>query len=148
MTNNNNPKAIELSYFRLSLLSYLKDTHPDKADDHAFIRLRADLAAETYSACIKQGMTHFEAGEAAAIELFRGLHFSIYNTLVDILWEEFSGEIPEEEARSTALRLLPLCAHITGKYTLSDDFAHTPEYDLFYAELTETVQILIEYGLI
>ena len=48
----------ELSYFRLSLLSYLRDTHPDKATDQEFIAVRGDAAALGYSQAIKEGHTH------------------------------------------------------------------------------------------
>lgn len=80
-------------------------------------------------------------------ELCRGLHFSPYNTLVNILWREFEAEIPEDTARQAALRLLPLCRGVLEKYDLTDDFADTPDYELFYTELTGTVQILLEDGI-
>jgi len=38
----------KLSYFRLSLLSYLRDSHPHLANDAAFIATRGDAAAEAY----------------------------------------------------------------------------------------------------
>lgn len=37
-----------------------------------------------------------EAEAAASDELYRRLHFSPYNTLVHILWDEFASEVPEE----------------------------------------------------
>jgi len=46
-----------------------------------------------------------------------------------------------------ALRLLPLCRGVLEKYDLTDDFADTPDYELFYTELTGTVQILLEDGI-
>lgn len=137
----------ELSYYGLSLLSYLKDSHPALASDGEFIAGRADSAAEAYSRAIRSGRNHIEAEEAAREELFRGLHFSPYNTLVNILWREFEAEIPEEAARQAALRLLPLCRGVLDKYDLRDDFAGTPDYESLYTELTGTVQILLEDGL-
>ena len=137
----------ELSYYGLSLLSYLKDSHPALAADREFIAGRADSAAEAYSRAIRSGRNHIEAEEAAREELFRGLHFSPYNTLVHILWREFETEIPEEAARQAALRLLPLCRGVLDKYDLRDDFAGTPDYESLYTELTGTVQILLEDGL-
>ena len=50
-------------------------------------------------------------------------------------------------ARQAALRLLPLCRGVLEKYDLTDDFADTPDYELFYTELTGTVQILLEDGI-
>ena len=112
-----------------------------------FIAERADSAAEVYSRTIRAGRTHVEAEEAAREDLFHGLHFSPYNTLVNVLWNEFAAEIPEKSARRVALLLLPLCREVLVKYDFSDDFAATPAYDLFYTELTGTVQILLEDGI-
>ncbi len=170
MTKNNQTPKSELSYYGLSLLSFLKDSHPDRVNDRAFISERADRAAEVYSETIQSGLTHIEAEERASAELYRGLHFSPYNTIINILWEEFSDEIPEDNARDVALRLLPLCSEVLAKYsesreinqagldlseahpvfykyTLTDDFADTLQHDMLYTELTGTIQILLEDGL-
>ena len=118
----------ELSYYGLSLLSYLKDSHPELIAESEFIAERADSAAQAYSEAIRSGCNHIEAEEIAREELCRGLHFSPYNT-------------------QAALRLLPLCRGVLEKYDLTDDFADTPDYELFYTELTGTVQILLEDGI-
>lgn len=138
-----------MSYYGLSLLSYLRDSHPMLADDTAFIADRADRAAEAYSDAIRAGSTHTDAEAAASDELYRRLHFSPYNTLVHILWDEFASEVPEEAARAVALRLLalPVFRDVLAKYDLTDDFAATPEYESLYTELTGTVQILLEHGI-
>lgn len=107
----------ELSYYGLSLLSYLKDSHPELIAESEFIAERADSAAQAYSEAIRSGCNHIEA------------------------------EIPEDTARQAALRLLPLCRGVLEKYDLTDDFADTPDYELFYTELTGTVQILLEDGI-
>lgn len=147
MRNKKNKAGKELSYYGLSLLSFLEENHPDRVSDTAFIGERAEAAAETYSNAIKDELTHIEAGELASSALFRGLHFSTYNTLVNILWNEFSDEIPEERANEIALQILPLCSEVLDKYTLSDDFAGTSQYNELYTHLTGTVQILLEDGL-
>lgn len=137
----------ELSYFRLSLLSYLRDTHPDKAIDYDFIAVRGDAAALSYSQAIKSGHTHDEAEAISSNVLYEGLYFSTYRTLVTILWEEFSEEIDPSQAEDITMELLPLLIDIIQKYSLSDDFADTPEYNQFYTELTGEIQILLENGL-
>ncbi|WP_283687838.1 DUF1896 family protein [Dysgonomonas sp. Marseille-Q5470] len=147
MATKTKTTVTELSYFRLSLLSYLRDTHPDKATDHNFIAERGDAAAKTYSQAIKAGHTHDYAEEASSKVLYEGLYFSTYRTLVTILWEEFSEEVNPSQAEGIAMELLP---HLTGtiqKYSLSDDFADTPQYNQFYTELTGEIQILLENGL-
>ncbi|GHT57856.1 hypothetical protein AGMMS50239_01100 [Bacteroidia bacterium] len=146
MTKNNSSPQGELSYYGLSLLSYLHDSHPDKSGDKLFIAKRTDRASEVYSEAIQNGLTHIEAEEQANAELYRDLHFSAYSTLVNILWDEFPVEIPEDDARKVALQVLPLCGNVLAKYNLTDDFADTPAYDLLYTELTGTVQILLEDG--
>ena len=146
MTTKNKHHKGELSYYGLSLLSFLRENFPDRAKDVVFIRERADHAAEVYSQAIENSHSHTEAEELASDELFKGLAFSPYNTLVNIIWNEFSGEIPEENAKSVALQILPLCGEVLAKYSISDDFIDTPEYNLLYTELTGTIQILLEDG--
>lgn len=142
MSKNNSP--LELSYYRLSLLSFLRDSHPHLATDTAFIASRGDAAAETYSAAVKSGETHDRAGERANEILYAGLHFSPYRTLVHILWNEFESEIDPALAEGVAIELLPKLSDVFGKYKFSDDFDDTPEYRLFYTELTGVAQILLE----
>lgn len=136
-----------LSYFGLSLLSFLRESHPDLATDTAFIAARAATAAQAYSDAIRSGRTHIEAAEEASAVLFHGLHFSLYDTLVTVLREEFADAIPEEDAREAACVMFPFIRTLGVKYDLSDDFAATPEYDLLYTELVGTVQILLHDGI-
>ena len=147
MRNTKSKTEKELSYYGFSLLTYLQENHPDRAGDTTFIEARADAAAETYSNAVKKGQTPIEAEELASEVLYQGLHFSAYNTLVHILWNEFSDEIPENRAKEIALQIFPLCSEVLDKYILSDDFAGTPQYDELYTELTGTVEILLEDGL-
>lgn len=142
----NKSTAVELSWFRLSLLSYLHESHPDKAVDRQFIASRGDAAALSYSAAIKSGHTYDEADEIAAQTLYEGLHFSPYRTLVNILWNEFADEIDPALAEGMAMELLPRLSTVIGKYTLSDDFAESHEYSLLYTELTGAIQTLLEDG--
>lgn len=137
----------ELSYFRLSLLSYLKDSHPNLSNDTAFVATRGDAAAEAYSTAIKNGQTHDQAGEIANETLYAGLLFSPYRTLVRILWDEFEKEVTPALAEGVAMELLPKLNEIFGKYELSDDFDTTPEYNQLYTELTGSIQILLEDGI-
>ncbi|MDR0430238.1 MAG: DUF1896 domain-containing protein [Tannerellaceae bacterium] len=143
----NKSTAVELSYFRLSLLSYLRESHPDKAADKQFIASRGDAAALSYSNIIKLGGSHDEADEIASQTLYAGLHFSPYRTIVNILWDEFTEEIDPEQAEGLAMELLPRLSGVTEKYTLSDDFADSAEYRLLYTELTGAIQTFLEDGI-
>ena len=138
--------AVEISYFRLSLFSYLRDSHPEKASDRSFIALRGDAAAEAYSAAVKSGHTHDEAGEIASEILYAGLHFSPYRTIVCILWDEFADAIDPDRAEHLALELLPRLSPLFLQYALTDDFADSTEYELLYTELVGEIQTLLEDG--
>ena len=89
----------ELSYYRLTLLSYLRESHPELATDEAFIRARADLAAEAFSNAVQSGMDYDEAVRQADEVLFNGLHFSRLDTLITVLWNEFADEVPAGRPR-------------------------------------------------
>src|ERR1035437_9631370 len=125
----------ELSYFRLSLLSYLRDSHPHLVNDSAFIAARGDAAAKAYSTAIRDGQTHDQAGEIANETLYAGLLFSPYRTIVRILWNEFEKEVTPMLSEGVAIELLSKLVSVFNKYDLSDGFDTTPEYDQFYTEL-------------
>lgn len=137
----------ELSYFRLSLLSFLRDSHPNLATDTNLIASRGDAAAEAYSAAIKNGQSHGQAAEAANEVLYSGLLFSPYRTVVQILWEEFEKEVYPVLIEAAAVEILPMLKDVFSKYELSDSFETAEEYDQLYTELTGAIQILLEDGI-
>lgn len=141
--NNHTPQT-GLSYYRLSLLSFLKESHPELLSDIDFITARADEAAEIYSDAIKEGLSHTEAEETANLVLFRGLLFSGHDTIINILWNEFAGIIPQSGAKDFAIRILPECEAVFARYALSDEFIYSPGYDKLYTELTGFIDLWLE----
>jgi hypothetical protein len=141
---NSKNKPADLSYFRLLLVDFLRESHPQLLDDEKFIAARNQAALDIYADVIKNGGTPSEAAHWANETLFAGLHFSKHDTLKNILWNEFSKEIPEVSAPLWAIRLLPECEAIFAKYSLSDDFAYSPEYELLYTELTGEICLYLE----
>jgi len=138
------PPAPDLSYFRLSLMDFLKESHPERLQERRFILSCADAATEAYRQTILSGHTTVEAAEQANTVLFKDLLFSRYDTLVNILWNEFPDEVPEDQARSLAMQLMPECEPLFAQYPLSDDFAYDPQYELLYTELTGAIAIYLE----
>ena len=64
----------ELSYYRLTLLSFLRESHPDLADDGSFVTIRSDQAAEAFSAAIRSGRRQrTQRGLAVASRMPEGL---------------------------------------------------------------------------
>lgn len=137
----------ELSYFRLSLLSFLRDSHPNLATDTNLIASRGDAASEAYSAAIKNGQSHDQAAEAANEVLYSGLLFSPYRTVVQILREGFGKEANPALIEEIAFEVLPELKDVFSKYKLSDSFETAEEYDQLYTELTGAIQILLEDGI-
>lgn len=139
---------MELSYYGLYLLSNLKENHPDKVSDNSFIEARSALAADAFEQARLQGNTIEGAQELAMAILLHGLHFSSYNIIIEILWNEFVNEVPQGEAASLAIELLPSLEEILSQYPLSDDFSITSEYEALYTELTGAILLYIEgYGI-
>jgi hypothetical protein len=134
----------DLSYFKLLLTDFLRESHPERLDDERFISVRSEAAAEACEQAIRNGDTPTEAAQQANNVLFKDLHFSKHHTLVNILWNEFAEEVPEYDAKPLAIKLLPECESVFAKYPLSDDFAYLPEYELLYTELTGTVALHLE----
>lgn len=87
-----------------------------------------------------------QAEELASETLFRGLHFSVYDTIRTVLENEFETELPEPLPERLANVLLGSQAikEVLQKYDLNDEFDGTPEYELLYTELTGTITLLIE----
>lgn len=139
MKSKNNLK--ELSYYGLLLRSYLKESHPDKANDIKFIKSRADIAVESYSNAIKEGYSHDRASEMASQVLYTDLLFSKLDTIRNILWEEFSY-LSESEVNKKALKLLPLCEEVFANYMLHDEFAYSAEYNQLYTKLIGQIDLL------
>lgn len=134
----------EISWFKLSLLHFLYESHPELTDDTDLLKTRSDLALQTYSEAVKNGHNQQEAEELALKNLYRGLHFSKHDTLVTILWNEFSREVPMGLAKEFAIKLLPEVEGIFSKYKLTDEFAFSPEFNGLYTELTGELSIWVE----
>ena len=136
----------KFSYYRLRLETYLKDYHPERLADEAFIRARSDAAAEAYEDAFRQGYPVLEAGYIATEVLFAGLHFSPYYTLEQIIENEFANVVPSDRAEAFALRLLQSDSirETIAKYEPGDDFDGRPEYDQLYTELTGVIVELLE----
>ena len=130
----------ELSYYGLLLLSYLKESHPEKAEDKEFIKVRSELAAETYSNAIVNGYTHQSAEEITSAILYKNLLFSRYDTIRNILINEFTL-IPMERVNSLAMELITPCEEVFSEYPIDDSFSDSPEYTMLYTELVGFIDL-------
>lgn len=136
--------AKDLSYFTLRLRELLERSFPEKAGDTAFVDQRSALSAITYEQAFKGGNSHDASLRIAEKVLFEGLHFSRYNTVFKVVCNEFDRLMADEELRSFALNMFPVCEEVFKGYNLTDDFEDNPDYDLLYTELIGTIQLWIE----
>ncbi|MTK53340.1 DUF1896 domain-containing protein [Paludibacter sp.] len=142
MNQRNN--STELSYYGLYLLSFLNENHPERLPDTDFIETRSALADDVYEQSRREGHAVEQAQELAMTALLKDLHFSKFNTLIEVLWNEFAEDVPPENAAEVAFKIQPSMNGVFSKYSLSDDFAYTNEYNALYSELTGAVLLYIE----
>lgn len=135
---------VEFSFYFLLLLSFLKESHPELAERQTFIRGRAAQASEAYAEAFDNGLDIQECRAVANNVLYAGLHFSRHDTIVGILWNEFNGSVSIDDSFACAIRLRPLLNPIFRKYTLTDDFVYSPEYQGLYTELVGAIQQKVE----
>ena len=143
-----NEGQTDFSYYGLYLLDYLRNNRFEQATDTAFIRERADRAAETYERARLEGYPAEGAQELAMNVLLRGLHYSKHAILREVVESEFADDVPEDKQDGFIAGLLPLVDAVFSIYDLSDDnFALSPDYDQLRTELTGAVVLYIEeYG--
>lgn len=134
----------DLSYFRLRLQELLHTSFPEKAYDNKFIEQRSSWAASAYEGAFRSGNSIDQCDEIANYILFEGLHFSRFDTVFQVVCNEFDTIMADEELRPFALKMLPVCGSVFEGYVLTDDFAYNAAYDLLYTELTGTIAIWIE----
>lgn len=138
----------ELSYYQLYLLKYLNEYLPEKIGDDEFINQRAENAASVFEDSRLQGYTVEGSQELAMAELLKGLHFSKWLLIHDILTQEFQNEVPGDKIEVLIEKVASRLEAIFSKYDLSDGFEGTPEYNTLYTEITgEIAFYLEEYGI-
>ena len=144
-TNTTKIEQSDLSYFTLTLQSYLNESFPELASDDTFIQERSDLASQTNADALLAGHTHPEASELSNAVLYEGLHFSQFDMLFKVVCNEFDALMADEELRPFTLKVYPLCKTVFENYPTDEpDFADTPAYQLLYTELTGTTALYIE----
>ena len=147
MKQNKKTLPAELSYYGLYLLDYLRKYHPDKASDTDLVVEREEAATAVFEKERLAGGTVEHAHEEAMRVLLRGLHFSPYALLLEVVEREFADEVPESGREAFCRDLYPHLKNLFAGYDTSDDtFALSPAHDLLYTELVGTVVLYLEEG--
>ncbi|MFV5687814.1 DUF1896 domain-containing protein [Flavobacterium sp. ZT3R25] len=134
----------DLSYFALRLQELLNESFPERAWDTKFISQRSSWAASAYEVTFRAGNPASHYDNIAEYILFEGLHFSKFDTLFQLVCNEFDTRMADEELRPFAVKMLPVCEPVFANYKLTDDFGYCTDFNLLYTELTGTIAIWIE----
>jgi hypothetical protein len=138
----------DLSYFRLRLQELLNTSFPEKANDQKFIEERSLWTANAYEDAFRSGNPIEQCNEIANYIFFEGLYFSKFDTVFQVICNEFDTLMADEELRPFALKMFPVCEAVFSNYELTDDSAYGYEFDLLYTEITGIIAIWIaENGL-
>lgn len=138
----------DISYFELRLEELLNQSHPELAKDQESITAQGNLAAKTYADAIKRGDNHLEASYEANEVLFSNLPFSKMDMLFNVVCNEFNRDILDNELRSFAEKVYPICEPVFNQYKLDKDFEDNEMYDPLYNELTGTIQLWMDENLV
>ncbi len=134
----------DLSYFKLRLQELLNTSFPEKAHDTKFIDQRSTWASNAYESAFRVGNQISQCNLIAEHILFEGLHFSKFDTVFQVVCNEFDTRMADEELRPFSLKMITRCESVFAKYELTDDFGYSTEFDLLYTELTGTIVLWIE----
>ncbi|MBX9886979.1 MAG: DUF1896 domain-containing protein [Flavobacteriaceae bacterium] len=137
-------KQKDLSYFRLRLQELLNASFPEKANDQKFIEQRSSWAANAYQGAFSLGNTIEQCSEIANYILFENLYFSRFDTVFQVVCNEFDTIMADEELRPFALKMFPVCANVFSSYQITDDFTYSCDFELLYTEITGTIEIWIQ----
>lgn len=136
-----------INFLELELTQYIMEDFPQLITDKEFIEGRAQLALETMLSYTKQGYSIDDSLYEAHRVLYEGLNYSLFKEIIYLLECHFP-EVPEEEWRPMAIRLMEACKDVTDKYVLNDDFDGSPDRDVMKEELVEHIRSYInEYGI-
>ena len=135
--------AKEINFFELELTQRIIEDFPQLITDEEFIEGRAKLAVQTLINYDKQGYVLDDCLREARKVLYEGLNYSLFKDYVHILEEHFP-EVPEEEWRPLAVKLMEACKGVTDKYQINDEFDGSAERDVMRNELVDRIRIYIE----
>lgn len=130
---------MNISYFELSLKKYIMDHHPDLITDDDFIKTRSASAEAVFAEKSKEGKNIVECKEHANEILFAGLHYSLYDSIIDILEENYSHY--EINAKVLLKEIKPT---LTQKYDITDRFLGTDEEQNLLGDIIELIDLYIE----
>lgn len=133
-----------LSYFKLALTDFIAQHHPDKIEDKAFIEERSGLAEEEFERCSHMGMTVSESKHEATKILYRGLWFSPFDMVKEIV--ELYFDIDEEERHQFIMQMLEYTRDDFKKFLehINDNNEDGEDYTKLYYTIIGSIKLYLE----
>lgn len=102
-------------------MQFLMHDHPDRTGDTDFIRYRGRQAAAVFADASRQGMPVEDCIRLAGEVLYRGLHFSPFRMITDILdTDDRCLPLSDEGRHSLGMALLAHCRPLIESYLTPD----------------------------
>lgn len=135
------------SFFEFKLTAYIVDAHPHLITEKNFIHERAQLALDTFAQGRKHGMDLVSSMELADEVMYKGLKFSLYNQIMDLLEVKLKQirEAYQQNADKYMMDIFyDLKKYAEEKYNLNDDFFSSPEYSEFEREMNNLIRLKLK----
>ena len=134
--------------FAARLLQYIITHHPERMADTSFIEERASAAARSFETASLAGMTVDEAMREADATLYRGLLFSPFLLVRDILETSVGYTEDDPELDDFALQMLQLVTPVVERYAPDDSFMGSTAYNALRNDMIQSInQYLISNGI-
>ena len=139
--------------FTLQLTQFMVSNHPDRVDETSFIEQRGNEAARTFAECSRNGFNVEDSILMANRTLYRGLLFSPYRLVNEVVQNELDNtEYSEDDTALFTMQMLSLVRPVIDgtlqQETDPDAFEGTYRWCTLYAEITALIKkYLQDYGL-
>jgi len=130
----------DYTYYREQLEELLFRNFPELAWNSRFIDQRSTWAAKAFEDAQAAGNPIHQCEHIAEHILLQGLHFSMYDTLLEIITQELDMLLTEPEIPGFALSMMAVCRPILNSYGIGEYFKEEPAYEGFKASLLLAIQ--------
>lgn len=126
------------------MTDFIAQHHPDKIEDKAFIEERSGLAEEEFERCSHMGMTVSESKHEATKILYRGLWFSPFDMVKEIV--ELYFDIDEEERHQFIMQMLEYTRDDFKKILehINDNNEDGEDYTKLYYTIIGSIKLYLE----
>lgn len=129
----------DASYYKERLQHLLNNSFPELVPDTTLLDQRSQCAKTVYDGAMKSGNSIEQCEYYADHILFEKFHFSKFETVSNIINNNFGNLMKHNELEPFSLKMLKLYAPLFDKYELSDDFAYTYDFDKLCMEITASI---------